>query len=493
MSEFGVLLVMQLGGWSVLRALGMRSWGAVPLGFLFGASFVIATALVLVVAGGRTDPTMLLAPLLLAGVVAAFASARRATWSDLTVLAATPVVIAGLVRFFREAHLVSYHIDSFRYLTSASLLAQNAFHDVATLNLLTKRMLVAPALHALAHGHGESYLRAVTPLIAMAAVAALMWFIVAGRLADRDAPPSRVSPWLAAALAATLLVSINRFVWNAFYVNAHLTVGVAFLLVVGAGWLLARGRRPDAPALVAIVCVALPTLVAGRPEGFLLAGIAVAPTLLAVTVPFAVRAGVLAAYGLSIVGWYGHVRLIAGSGAPTEVTGPLLFGIVATLAVPLLAWPALTRLAQHLLLAAHVVLWLALGVLTVRNPDLLIRSLDATYRNVAQGAGSWGSSLVVLALLIAIVAFTNRDATLASVRFPLLASLPLLFLLAYLRGSAYRVGDGDSLNRMLIQFVPLALLFLGAAVGSQRWGWPFRLGRRTSPEPGREAGSEADA
>ncbi|TVR86211.1 MAG: hypothetical protein EA416_15680, partial [Trueperaceae bacterium] len=38
--------------------------------------------------------------------------------------------------------------------------------------------------------------------------------------------------------------------------------------------------------------------------------------------------------------------------------------------------------------------------------------------------------------------------------------LPQAFVIAYLRDAAYRVGGGDSLNRMLIQVVPLMVVFV---------------------------------
>ncbi len=59
-----------------------------------------------------------------------------------------------------------------------------------------------------------------------------------------------------------------------------------------------------------------------------------------------------------------------------------------------------------------------------------------------------------------------------TLRFPLTSFIPFAFLLAYLRGIAFRVGDGDSLNRMWIQLIPIAVLYLIVAIGAgeRRWG-----------------------
>jgi hypothetical protein len=51
-------------------------------------------------------------------------------------------------------------------------------------------------------------------------------------------------------------------------------------------------------------------------------------------------------------------------------------------------------------------------------------------------------------------------------------------LLAYLREGAYREGPGDSLNRMLLQFVPIAILLVVSALATDRWRWPGRQVRQ---------------
>ncbi len=43
--------------------------------------------------------------------------------------------------------------------------------------------------------------------------------------------------------------------------------------------------------------------------------------------------------------------------------------------------------------------------------------------------------------------------------------------MGYFQDVAFPVGNRNSLNRMLIQIVPLAVLFVAAAAGSDKWGW----------------------
>ena len=70
---------------------------------------------------------------------------------------------------------------------------------------------------------------------------------------------------------------------------------------------------------------------------------------------------------------------------------------------------------------------------------------------------------MVLGLLVfaALVLFPFRDQV--HLRYPLTTFVPLALLLAYLREGGYRTSQVDSLVRMVMQFVPLALLLVIAA------------------------------
>ena len=67
-------------------------------------------------------------------------------------------------------------------------------------------------------------------------------------------------------------------------------------------------------------------------------------------------------------------------------------------------------------------------------------------------------------------------------RFPLTTFVPFVFLMAYFREGSYRVGLADSLNRMIMHVVPLAILLLLILV---------TVGDR--PEPTAESDGDPDA
>lgn len=478
MNEFLFLSVVFLFGWSLLHLLGLRGWGTVPAGFITGAFALVTIGFLFVVARFPTHPIWLVGAMLLITLACVLAGISRMGRKDMVSLVGGLAILGVLVFILREANLVKYHIDTFRYLLSSRLLVENQY-GFASLNLLNKRMLVVPLLHAPAALYGEYYVRVFTPLLALSLLGFMVWLLRQGARvpADRARHLSYVT-----VLMVLLLLTNSRFIWNAFYLNAHLYFGIAFLAIAASSWLLAtRPEVPRAPLYV-LVALALPALVVARPEGFLAAGLALLPLLLSGSVSWRGRAALLAVYGVSMVLWHGHVALVHRSlddgDMPLSTLGPLLMGVAMIVLIPTLAWTRFAYWRRGLLFVVEFALWLALAAFTFRDPEVMRASLDATYQNVVGGAGSWGGSLVVLTALLILAWVFCRDASLSWLRFPVTAMVPMFFLLAYLREGAYRVGNGDSLNRMLIEIVPLAVLFVAATAVSARWGLPGWRKRR---------------
>ena len=183
----------------------------------------------------------------------------------------------------------------------------------------------------------------------------------------------------------------------------------------------------------------------------------------------------MATLGCSIIIWQGFVAAVyraEGTAVPFSAIALLIVGIAVLGAIPVVRWKLFARRGSLLLNCAEGALWLALVVLFVREPAVLIESLSATVQNVVRGEGSWGGSLVVIlsvtTVAVALVVVPGQS----RVRFALTTFLPFVFLLPYFRGSSYRVGDGDSLNRMWFQIIPIAIFYLIVAVGigTSRYG-----------------------
>jgi hypothetical protein len=454
-----------LTGWALLSGFGMRGWVIVPLGFVVGTMTAISVGFLLAVARAPTGPWVVLSLTVAVGGGSWLAGPGGRRLFSLHHLVAGMMLLAPLVLYFRGANLVKYHIDSFRYLVASGLLARDSY-ELVSLNLLEKRGLAAPVVHSLSSLFGESYLRSHSPTLALAVLALVVWVVSQGAMAPRG---SEQTTWttVIAALAALLLLTNNRMVWNAFYVNDHLHFGAALLVICAASWLLSTERAAqNKSALLAALLVALPALVVTRPEGFIAGGLAIAPLVLSPAVGARVRSVVLLVFSAAVVVWFGFITVVAAQGEghlAISSAGPAVAGLFGLMASALLLRLEAAHLRRAILQLVEGALWLALLGMSLRDPDILLRSLRATYENVVMGAGSWGWSLIALGLLGLLALVVADDQALIALRFPLTAMLPVFFLLAYLRDGAYRVGNGDSLNRMLMQVLPLAVLYLAAA------------------------------
>jgi hypothetical protein len=448
------------GGCLFVRSAGLTGWAVPAFGLLAGICVQLAVGSVQVVTGLPTWPALTLA--LTAGLPALWWLVRWRRGHDVSLPLPYAVLslalLAGAVTLLRATNMVKWHIDSYTYLMTSSMLANGTYHEAITPVQATKRLLGIPVLHAPAQLSGEFYLQSITPLLAVATLAALVWLFRAGT-GDRVAP-ARLAGF--AVLAVLLLVSLNRFVFSAFYINGHLLTGALIMVVAGCGWLLMT--RHDR-ALMALQLIAIPALVVTRPEGTILAGLALLPTVLSRRIAIGHRAALLAALGTSTAGWQLSVVWIYRQyeeDVPVSVAGTLAVGVLLVVLAGLLRY--VDRLPRPLWIA-EAGLWLALAAFTAREPDILADSLRATMRNAVEITGRWGMSLVVLAGLVVVaigLAWQGGSARrLTSLRFAVTTFLPVAYLLAYLRDEgAYRVGQYDSLSRMFMQVLPVAVLFV---------------------------------
>jgi hypothetical protein len=475
-AELVIVTTTYLSGVLLASTVGFRRIGRVAFGFLIGLFAFVTIGFLQVVMGLPTSPLWTLAGLVLV-------SALFWLWNpvlddrpplELSWTLSALFLIGCVVVFCYVSNPVKYHIDTFRYLLSSWLLADGSYQELASVNLLTKRSLTVPILHAAGKLYGEGYVRSLTPLMSFSLVAGLVWFYASGT----KLMTARAHRYIVGALLVLLIVSNNRYVFNSFYVNGHLFFAACFVVIAASGWLLATEREAPRAALLGLVVIALPALIVTRPEAPLAALLALAPLLLSPSVSWRDRALALGIYGISTTLWHGYIvmaYLDQSSGAPVSATGPLILGVASVAAMPLLLWTSLTQMSRVLLLVAEGAVWLALIVLAARDPTILVKSLSATYENLVLGAGGWGLSVVLLSALVLAAIILCHEKSLIYLRFPLTTSIPLFLLLAYFREIPYRVGHGDSLNRMLIQIVPLAVLFIAVAATSERWVIPGRI------------------
>ncbi len=483
--ETWAVLSVLVGGSLLVRAGGLRGIGVPALGLLVGVGLQMLVALVQVVTPLPTSPVLTLLAVVALPLVWWLWQWRRGEDVGLSWRASAVVVAAvvGIVAALRTLHLVTWHGDSVFYVLSGATLANGHYYDAMTNEFFEKRPLGVPALHAAAGLHGEYYIAAITPLIALAMLVTLVWMYRRGM--GVKLPGSTLAVF--AVLGVALLVTTNRVVFHVFYINGHLLTGTMVLAAAGSLWLLMRGEVLVRP-LVMVTLAAISTVVVTRAEGALTMLIVLAPALLATAVARRVRQLLTVWLGATMTAWFGFGVWVSWfNDEPLSASTVLQLGagLALMVAAPVVGSAWLDRYPRRLLNAAEAALWLALAGLALASPTIFIDSVSATVENQL-GPGKWALTIMaVLGMVVAIVAALQVSESVA-LRFPVTTFLPLVFVIAYLRDGAYRVGMYDSLNRMWMQVLPLAVLFVMVALSSGEWKpwWRrvFRVGPRPVPQ-----------
>jgi hypothetical protein len=478
--EAAVVLSLLAGGAALLRAAGIRGAPLTWLGFLAGMGLYLASSLLLLNLGWWTGPVIPLVATVVAPIGYLLTRLRRGVdiSTPLPAVGLTVVVVLAAVAILRRANLVNYHWDSLEHAALASMLGSGRL-DYADTRLLQLRGLGAPLLHAPAHLGGELYLAAITPLLAAAIVLTLGWFV------QRSAPLAnpRVPRIVVAGAAAAVLVTTNRFVYHAFYLNNHLLVAAAMLLIAGSGWLLSRERDTSSAWARGLICLqlaAIPTLVLARPEGLLIAGIVLLPSLCAATFARGHRLSLAVVWGLSA--FLEQLFLLTeGMRVRGEAeTNPAVFLVVALVILfgaSVVAWDREPRRLRRLPPLAELAVWFGVLGAALAAPDVMARSASATWVNLTRGGGGWGATLVLLAILAVVILVVTRDEHRLHLRFPITTFLPLSLIFTFGRGGAYRVAPADSLSRSMVHVLPLLILLLASAAWA-RWQLPRATGAR---------------
>jgi len=464
--ELIMAAILALTGFGLLLAVGRGFGGALPwVALPMGAAVYLSTALLMLVVGGTFDPAMGLVITAVVGVVVMVVSIARGTWSRQTLLWALLAVGVGMVTVVvaRSVHLTRLTPDSLRYLLFArEMQLPDALSEIHRADFVNRQMGL-PALHSMSSLTDRRYLTSIGPLFGVSGFGLFVWLCwraVRGLVQSRRL--------LLVGSAALFLVSSNRLVYDAFYVNTHIEVAFYTLVAIAGAWLAVTTRewswaipagiglamtllfRPEAPIVAAIILVAIGASDAGW------------RVRLAMTVPMVVITAL----------WYGVILWQNASGGDTiSPTAPVFGSLVAVVgAVMVVAWGSVDRLRplmryiDRVMLAAMLVVAVALAAF---NPEVFTSSLEAAFQNTVLSQGAWlftwsvGIPLLILALLVHDVPHA-RLWTVPIVGFGL-----LWFLLPMIRDGAYRVGTGDSGSRILAHMLAVVVAFLVlAALGS---------------------------
>ncbi len=476
-AEVGLGCLIALAGFGAMLAAARlpglaRVWLSVPIGM----ALYLFASLGLIMLTGTLEPGLAVALTVLLGAVGLVTAAimRTLSWADLKGLGLTLGIAALTVVIVRVIHLTRLSPDSLRYLLAAGdLLKPDAMSEVHRADLLI-RQIGLPSLHAMFDLTDRRYMASIAPLFGVYGLGLFVWFV--SRVTTGQAPRNR--RWLL--LSSTLfLLTSNRLVYDSFYINTHIQVaGFMLIAVVGlwlavtsdsAGWALPAGiamaamllLRPEAPLLVAVVLVAL----AASRADWLVRVLSVVP--------------VVAVMAL----WYGVVLWNnANYGDLVSITAPVFGSLVAVsgsvLVVLLAGIRRLEGLTRYVDLVALTGIAGLVALFGARTPQVVIDSVVHTAQNLTYH-GLWLITwcAAVALLLVAFIVQRVDESRLWSV--PIVGFGLLFWLLPLIREGAWRVGEGDSGNRILAHILAVVVGFLVLAALEPQTGERQQLATAT--------------
>jgi hypothetical protein len=478
MLEWLLVLCWILIGFVIARYVGVRGNLLAIVALPVGVSVTLAFALVQFVLPLPSWPLLALLGAIVVALLLLTLDVYRRTmsreWRSL-LLASLVASVAVAIQLWLP--LRNWSTDSLYYLEFSTQLATDNFSN-GYLGEIEKRLLAVPVLHgfAIQLGVGD-HLRTIGGLFALC-ILFLVWWLLRSRLRGSY----RTAADVAGVAAALSLVTFNRFIFHTFYINSHLFVALIMLMIAGLLWArivgFELGSSPDGLAIVATLVV--PALVVSRAEGGLLA--------LIIGIGFLTQASgraplvYMATAGASIAVWnFGMVLAAMSTDVEPSRSALLMLALgVATIpaSVVILRMPAAWR--SFLPFVFEASLWAFLLAMVIRDDEILLKSAQATFVNLAGFEGGWGvTGLIFVGLcVLAIAGYRCREDLI--LRLAVTTFVPLSFLLAYLREGAYRVGDGDSLNRMWMHLLPIALVFVVQRFALNRLRVPTYLSQKVT-------------
>jgi hypothetical protein len=167
------------------------------------------------------------------------------------------------------------------------------------------------------------------------------------------------------------------------------------------------------------------------------------------------------------VAWYARVYFILPE-VPDLLTKELAIAFIAVLVgFGLFAVASGLKVHNSIVkrtpLLTLIVLALVSVIFTITKPEHMFSSLESIIRNILVD-GNWGLTWYVVFFLATELYFARRDATERHRLFMVLVTYILLvYNLAYFTPS-YHIGEFDSANRLVLQALPLVLLYLSTCV-----------------------------
>jgi len=457
--ESAFILSCLVGGSVLIRILGIKGWGVPALGFLVGLCLYVTLGSLLLALSIETSPLLQIALVGILPLAVWYLFLSRGFDVKMNTFYCLVALILSvlLVMFFRQANFINWSVDTLAHLQLGSLIATGNYTATAP-ERMVQLPLALPIINTPANIIEQYYLRSVVPLIGLSTILTFSWILYTGIRNEME----KKFAVIYTITGAILLLSVNRFIFSSFYINNHILFAGLILIVVGCGWLLTKKISGlNDVKLITLQLIILPTLVLTRPEAPLIVAFSILPTLFIHRLPWKIRRVPLLALGLSTIALQVFLiiqHLDQGASLPFSVIGMLAFGAVCVATAYLVKAEWLKRRFKSIISFTEYGIWISLVFLALINHRSIFKSLNSVTQNLFLGEGSWGLSIIMFIGLMLWLNTTRRAKGSVALRIPITTFVPLMFIIAFLRGGGYRVGNGDSLNRAIVHILPVLVL-----------------------------------
>ena len=376
-------------------------------------------------------------------------------------LSSLMLVGIGIAATRYDYSVLSY--DSYTQILLGRQLAQHGGFDPACHPALASWGVFVPMVHSVSVLLGVDFLYALWPTMAVIFAVTFLYMCTA---CLRSMNVGMVWAGLIA-MSSTLFMATTYFiVFQSFYVHNNLPSAMYLFVAVACMWL---GMSRSESGWLVLSMASFFGFILLRTESPLYYAVFAAPMLWSPTVTRRVRLACFVPVFVLTLAWY--ARLITLIGPGTDILSPgKAWGLMAIMAAltAVAALPDRPRVRQVMALIPWAMLYgsmiLVVGF-TLKRPDHMRHCLDAMGENLFS-TGRWGASWGVLAVLT-VLAFglprlDRQDCwTVGTGTF-----LSMVYILGSFREQPYRVGWGDSANRLVTQCVPILIAYLTLRFGA---------------------------
>jgi hypothetical protein len=457
-SQALLFVAMHLVGLAICLAVGPRTRPALcaALGFPIGlAAFVLAALVLLVLHAPYTPLAVIVAVALIAAGAAYVAIRRGIAPADARMLAVWTAVFFAAAAVLTYRNVVISTWDSHGLVMVSRIIVEDDGLSAQTLLRLHKWGVFQIAAQTLSDLTSQDFLYGL-PVVFGASFVPVFAITLWHGLATTTARVRR----LAVVAATVAFFTIPMVGYHVLYLHTNFASAIYLFAFVVLFWL--AETESDASYLpVAFIC--LTAFALQRTENPLLAVVFLCLTLAPSTLPRRPVLPWLGGFVVVTAAWY----LVLAQHAPEEGTflSPLRCRVIAAALAGAFAWWAVSPayrwmrwIDARLPLAVAAAVALALVAAFATSTDHMLASLDVTIENL-RTVPYWGHSWYGLAALavasLALPAPPFRQAF--AIGVPVF--LGAVLLMAY-SGPGYRLGNGDSANRMIINAVPLIVFYV---------------------------------